>query len=132
VYQAGTLSGNPVAVAAGIAALDLARRRDPYGQLTKAADRLSDGLAEALGHAGIRHVVNREGSMFSLFFGEPPVRSFTDAAAADHAGFARFHRHMLGHGVYLPPSGYELWSLCAAHGDDEIAAVLDAAASFGD
>jgi glutamate-1-semialdehyde 2,1-aminomutase len=130
VYQAGTLSGNPVAVAAGIAALDLARERDPYPEMTKTAERLSDGLAEAFGHAGLPNVVNREGSMLSVFFREAPVRSFADAAAADHSMFARFHRHMLERGVYLPPSGYELWSLCAAHGDDEAAAVLEAAAAF--
>jgi glutamate-1-semialdehyde 2,1-aminomutase len=131
VYQAGTLSGNPVAVAAGIAALDLARERDPYPEMTKTAERLSDGLAEAFGHAGLPHVVNREGSMFSVFFRGAPVRSFADATTADHSMFARFHHHMLERGVYLPPSGYELWSLCAAHGDDEVAAVLEAAAAFG-
>jgi glutamate-1-semialdehyde 2,1-aminomutase len=131
VYQAGTLSGNPVAVAAGIAALDLARERDPYPAMTKTAERLSDGLAEAFGHAGLPQVVNREGSMFSVFFREAPVRSFADAATADHSMFARFHHHMLERGVYLPPSGYELWSLCTAHGDDEVAAVLEAAAAFG-
>lgn len=131
VYQAGTLSGNPVAVAAGIAALDLAKERDPYAGLTKTAERLSEGLTEAFGHARLPHVVNREGSMLSVFFREGPVRSFADAVAADHAMYARFHHHMLERGVYLPPSGYELWSLCAAHGDDEIAATLGAAAAFG-
>jgi glutamate-1-semialdehyde 2,1-aminomutase len=131
VYQAGTLSGNPVAVAAGIAALDLAKERDPYPEMTKTAERLSDGLAEAFGHAGLPQVVNREGSMFSVFFREAPVRSFADAATADHSMFARFHHHMLERGVYLPPSGYELWSLCTAHGDDEVATVLEAAAAFG-
>jgi glutamate-1-semialdehyde 2,1-aminomutase len=131
VYQAGTLSGNPVAVAAGIAALDLAKQRDPYGDLTKTAERLSEGLAEAFGSTGLQHVVNREGSMFSVFFREPPVRSFGDAVAADHAMYARFHHHMVERRVYLPPSGYELWSLCAAHGDDEVAAILEAAAAFG-
>jgi glutamate-1-semialdehyde 2,1-aminomutase len=131
VYQAGTLSGNPVAVAAGIAALDLARERDPYPELTKTAERLAEGVADAFGRAGLPHVVNRVGSMLSVFFRDAAVRSFADAAAADHAMYARLHHHMLEAGVYLPPSGYELWSLCTAHGDDEIDAVLRAASAFG-
>jgi glutamate-1-semialdehyde 2,1-aminomutase len=131
VYQAGTLSGNPVAVVAGIATIDLARERDPYPGLVAAADRLGDGLSHAFEHAGIEHTVNRAASMLSLFFSPGPVRGFGDAAAADHARYARFFHHMLERGVALPPSGYELWALTAAHGDEEIGRVLDAAASFG-
>ena len=130
VYQAGTLSGNPVAVAAGTAALDLARDLDPYPGLTSAAERLSGGLADAFSRAGIEHTINRSGSMFSVFFSRGPVRNFTDAAAADHARYAAFFHHMLDRGAALPPSGYELWTLTTAHGDEEIARTLEAAAAF--
>jgi glutamate-1-semialdehyde 2,1-aminomutase len=130
VYQAGTLSGNPVAVAAGIAALDLAARTDPYDSLTERAKQLADGLAERFRAASIAVTVNRARSMFSVFFSDGPVRSFVDAKAADHERYARFFHHMLGRGVYLPPSGYELWSLSTEH-DAEVAEVtLDAASTF--
>ncbi len=80
VYQAGTLSGNPVAVAAGIAALDLARELDPYPSLAAAAEAIAEGLAAALAGRGIAATVNRAGPMFSLFFGAGPVRDFEGAA----------------------------------------------------
>ena len=70
------------------------------------------------------------GSLLSLFFAEGPVRNFADAKAADHARYARFFHHMLDHGVALPPSGYELWTLGTEHGPDEVGAVLEAAGSF--
>jgi glutamate-1-semialdehyde 2,1-aminomutase len=130
VYQAGTLSGNPVAVAAGIAALDLAKELDPYPELEATARTLADGLQEAFEARGIPSRINIEGSLFSVFFTVGPVRNFTDASAADHGTYARFFHHMLARGVALPPSGYELWTLCTAHGDAEVAAVLDAASSF--
>jgi glutamate-1-semialdehyde 2,1-aminomutase len=130
VYQAGTLSGNPVAVAAGMAALDLARELDPYAGLTSTAERVTSGLGDALSRAGVEHTINRSGSMFSAFFSPGPVRNFTDATAADHGRYAAFFHHMLDHGVALPPSGYELWTLTTAHGDEEIERTLDAAAAF--
>jgi glutamate-1-semialdehyde 2,1-aminomutase len=130
IYQAGTLSGNPVAVAAGIAALDLARDRDPYDDLTRTAERLTAGLADAFTRAEIPHTINRAGSMFSVFFSPGPVRRFADAAAADHARYAAFFHHMLDRGVALPPSGYELWTLTTAHGDEEIERTLEAASAF--
>jgi glutamate-1-semialdehyde 2,1-aminomutase len=131
VYQAGTLSGNPVAVAAGIATLDLARGHDPYSGLTATAERLSRGLTEAFATAGIPATANRAGSMFNVFFREAPPRNFADAREADHQRYARFFHHALERGIYLPPSGYELWSLSTAHGDEEVDRVLRAAASFG-
>jgi glutamate-1-semialdehyde 2,1-aminomutase len=131
VYQAGTLSGNPVAVAAGLAALELASTLDPYPKLEVIADRLCDGLAHALATRGLPNRLNRAGSMFSLFFTDEEVRDFAGAAAADHAMYARFHRHMLERGVYLPPSGYELWSLSTAHGEEEVRQTVEAAAAFG-
>ncbi len=131
VYQAGTLSGNPVAVAAGVAALDLANETAPYGSLEARAIQLSDGLADGFRSAGIAVTVNRAWSMFSLFFTDGPVRDFEDAKAADHERYARFFHHMLERGVYLPPSGYELWSLSTAHGDEQISRTVGVAASFG-
>jgi glutamate-1-semialdehyde 2,1-aminomutase len=130
VYQAGTLSGNPVAVAAGLAALDLIDREDPYEHLEQTAEDLETGLALAFDEHGIRATINREGSMLSVFFADGPVRNFDDAKAADHDRFARFFHHMLEAGVYLPPSGYELWTLSTAFGDAELETVLGAASRF--
>jgi glutamate-1-semialdehyde 2,1-aminomutase len=130
VYQAGTLSGNPVAVAAGIAALDLAREEQPYPSMERRAEQLAGGLAERFMAAGIPATINRAWSMFSVFFTEGPVRNFDDAGAADHARYARFFHHMLERGVYLPPSGYELWVLGAAHEEETTERTLAAASSF--
>ena len=130
VYQAGTLSGNPVAVAAGIAALDLAAEEQPYEALARLSSTLADGLTERLRAAGIPVAVNRVASMFSMFFTDRPVRNFADAKASDHDRYARFFHHMLDRGVYLPPSGYELWSVSTAHDAATTELTLDAAASF--
>jgi glutamate-1-semialdehyde 2,1-aminomutase len=133
VYQAGTLSGNPVAVAAGLEALRLAEREDPYPRLERGAERLAGGLALALGPAA---TVNRAGSLFSVFLGTgSPPRNFDEVKAADHAAYARFFHAMLERGVYLPPSGYEAWFVGAAHGEEELdrtlEAVADAAGEIG-
>ena len=130
VYQAGTLSGNPVAVAAGIAALDLARETDPYPTLERTATTLTDALAAAFAEASIPATINRAGSLFSVFFTDEAVRDFDGAAAADHERYARFFHHLLDRGVYLPPSGYELWTLSTTHGPDEVTRVVEAVASF--
>jgi glutamate-1-semialdehyde 2,1-aminomutase len=130
VYQAGTLSGNPVAVAAGIATIDLARRFDPYPGLEGTAEALEKGLRSSFEARDVPVWIGRAGSMLSLFFSEGPVRDFAAAKAADHDRFARFFHHMLDRGVALPPSGYELWTLGTHHGPDEVGAVVDAAASF--
>jgi glutamate-1-semialdehyde 2,1-aminomutase len=133
VYQAGTLSGNPVAVAAGIAALDLARELWPYEALERMADDLTDSLAGVFEAGGVPATINRAGSLFSVFFTKTPgvaVRDFDGAKAADHEQYARFFHHLLARRVALPPSGYELWSLCTAMGETEVALVLEAAASF--
>jgi len=130
IYQAGTLSGNPVAVAAGIAALDLARARDPYRQLEATAVTLTDALSDAFAAAAVPVTINRAGSLFSVFFTHEDVRDFAGAAAADHDRYGRFFHHLLGRGVYLPPSGYELWTLSTTHGPDEVTRVVEAVASF--
>jgi glutamate-1-semialdehyde 2,1-aminomutase len=130
VYQAGTLSGNPVAVAAGIATLDLARRFDPYPGLERTAEALATGLEAAFATRPFPVSIGRAGSLLSLFFAEGPVRNFDDAKAADHDRYARFFHHLLDRGIALPPSGYELWTLGTEHGPDEVGAVLDAARSF--
>ncbi|HZP90791.1 MAG TPA: glutamate-1-semialdehyde 2,1-aminomutase [Actinomycetota bacterium] len=130
VYQAGTLSGNPVAVAAGIMALELARERDPYATLAKVGQELADGLTAVLTAAGIPVTVNRVESMFSPFFTAGRVRNYVEAKSADHERYARFFHHMLDRGIYLPPSGFELWSLSTTHGPEEIERTIEAAASF--
>ena len=130
VYQAGTLSGNPVAVAAGVASLDLAADLDPYEELERTAEILVEGLAKAFADRGIPTAINRLASMFSVFFSDEPVTDFAGAKAADHARFRRFFRHLLERGVHLPPSGYELWSLCTEHGAAEVDRILAAAGSF--
>lgn len=127
VYQAGTLSGNPVAVAAGLAALELIDRLDPYPKLAVRAARLADGLSAILSEARVPATVNRVESLFSIFFSSGPVRNLADARATDHARFARFFHAMLDEGIYLPPSGYEAWFIGDAHGEEEIEATLRAA-----
>ena len=129
VYQAGTLSGNPVAVAAGVAALRLAEELDPYEELAERAVGLAEGLRGTLG-GRVPVTVNRAESLLSAFFSDGPVRDFADAKAADHERYALFFHHMLERGVWLPPSGYELWTLGTEHGEREIEAVLEAASSF--
>ena len=117
-------------VAAGIAALDLIEQLDPYDALVATADAITDGLHERFAAAGLPATINRVESMFSVFFREGAVRTFDDAKAADHERYARFFHHLLERGVYLPPSGYELWVLGTEHGDAEIERILDAVTSF--
>jgi glutamate-1-semialdehyde 2,1-aminomutase len=127
VYQAGTLSGNPVAVAAGLAALELIEELDPYPSLGSAGMHLAEGLAAACREAGVPVTVNRSESLFSVSFSDRPVRNFAEARAADHKRFARFFHAMLDEGIYLPPSGYEAWFLGTAHDDEVIDRTLGAA-----
>jgi glutamate-1-semialdehyde 2,1-aminomutase len=127
VYQAGTLSGNPVAVAAGLAALELIEAHDPYRDLVGTAELLAGGLSKALAEADVPHTVNRVESLFSVFFGEGAVHDYEAARRADHEAYARFFHGMLQREVYLPPSGYEAWFLSTAHGEAEIEGTLDAA-----
>ena len=115
VYQAGTLSGNPVAVAAGLATLKELSRGRVYEQLEEMGRQLQDGFERTLKHKGIPGVVNRVGSMLTLFFGLEGVRDADEARRADRGQFARFFHGMLERGVYFPPAPFEAAFLSLAH-----------------
>jgi glutamate-1-semialdehyde 2,1-aminomutase len=129
VYQAGTLSGNPLAMAAGIATLTALwdGRAEIYPKLEKTTAAIADGVARIAAQLGIGMTTNRVGSMFTWFFTPVAVTDFTSAAASDTALFARFHRGMLQRDVWLPPSQYEAAFLSTAHGEREVEIVLEAA-----
>ncbi|GAB2540708.1 glutamate-1-semialdehyde 2,1-aminomutase [Brachybacterium huguangmaarense] len=130
VYQAGTLSGNPLATAAGLATF--AQLDDgAYAAIDRSSVALQQLVADALAAAGVPHVVQTAGTLFSVFFRDEPVLTYEDAKAQDTAAFARFFHSMLDQGVYLPPSAYEAWFLSTAHDAgtlDRIASALPAAA----
>ena len=126
VYQAGTLSGNPVAMAAGLATLQVLDAA-AYCRLEESASRLEAGLRRTLEQTGQQGAVQRVGSLLTIFFGVPAVRTFADAAAADHQRFAAFFHAMLDRGIHLPPSGYEAWFVSLAHDDEAIDRTIDAA-----
>jgi len=126
VYQAGTLSGNPVAVAAGLAQLRLLDDA-AYARLAVLGDRLIDGLTGAIAAAGVAARIQRVSSLFSIFFSDEAVRDFAGAKAADHARYARFFNGMLARGHYLPPSGYEAIFVSLAHTEADIDATVAAA-----
>ncbi|WP_395657082.1 glutamate-1-semialdehyde 2,1-aminomutase [Nocardioides sp.] len=125
VYQAGTLSGNPIATTAGLATLRLATE-EVYAHVGAAADTIRSAAAEALAAAGVPYVVQSAGTMFSVFLTGAPVRDFEDASRTDQAAYAAFFHAMLDRGVYLPPSAFEAWFLSAAHDDRAVQTVLDA------
>jgi glutamate-1-semialdehyde 2,1-aminomutase len=125
VYQAGTLAGNPVATTAGLATLRLADDA-VYDRLSLVADTLRTAAGKALTEAGVPHVVQSAGTMFSVFFTSDPVLDFAAASTQDTAAYAAFFHAMLGAGVHLPPSAYEAWFVSSAHDDRAVEAVLDA------
>lgn len=127
VYQAGTLSGNPLAMACGLATLKVLQDTNPYDRLDEVTSRLVDGLDQAATDAGLDHVVARVGSMFTLFFNSEPVTSYDVSARNDTERFAAYHRGMLDHGIYLPCSQFEANFVSAAHTDEDIDATLTAA-----
>src|SRR4249919_1141080 len=127
IYQAGTLSGNPVAMAAGLATLELVQAPGFYESLEARANQLCDGFEAAAREAGVPLTTNRSCAMFGLFFTDQKVESFTQATQCDVAAFRRFFHAMLRRGVYLAPSAYEAGFLSSAHGDTEIAHTLEAA-----
>lgn len=127
VYQAGTLSGNPVAVSAGLAQLELLEDRKAYETLEARGAQLEAGLNEAARAAGVPCVVNRVGSMITGFFTDQPVRNYEEAKRSDTARFGRFFRGMLDRGVYLAPSQFEAAFISTAHTEQEIQRTVDAA-----
>ncbi len=131
VYQAGTLSGNPLAVSAGIATLKLLQKPKVYEVLETRSASLADGLADAAKTAGVPVQINRAGSVLTVFFTATPVRDYATAKTADTARFGRFFSGMLDAGVYLPPSQFEAWFVSMTHTGREIDRTLKAArASF--
>jgi glutamate-1-semialdehyde 2,1-aminomutase len=131
VYQAGTLSGNPLATAAGLATLRLATD-EAYTRLGKTAEAVAGLASDALTGAGVSHRVSRAGTMFSVFFTGADVPDFTAAQRQDTSAFAAFFHGMLADGVYLPPSAYEAWFVSTVHDDEaleRIAAALPRAAT---
>ncbi|HEY3392648.1 MAG TPA: glutamate-1-semialdehyde 2,1-aminomutase [Lacipirellulaceae bacterium] len=127
VFQAGTLSGNPLATAAGCAMLRELRDRPPYERLERLSAKLERGLAEAASAAGIEFQLARMGSMLTLFFARDPVTDWPSASRCDTARFARYFWSMLERGIYLPCSQFEALFVSAAHTDADIEATIDAA-----
>jgi len=129
VYQAGTLSGNPLAMAAGIATLRYLRsnKSTVYTGLELRAAELTEGVLAAAKNAGVPLCCNRVGSMFTWFFTEGPVTDWTSASKCDTKAFARFFHAMLDHGVYLPPSQFEAAFLSTAHTEKDIHHTIAAA-----
>ncbi len=128
VYQAGTLSGNPLAAAAGIAMLRALNRPGIYEDLNRKGQRLAGGLRDVLARLDLPFQVNHLGSCLTLFFTDRPVRDFASATTSDTARFAAFFRGMLDEGVLLPPAQYEAWFISAAHSDADLDATVGAAA----
>jgi glutamate-1-semialdehyde 2,1-aminomutase len=133
VYQAGTLSGNPLAMAAGLKAMEILARPGTYERLEALGQRLGDGLAAAAEAAGVRACVNRVGSMLTLFFSPGPITDYASAKTADTARFGTFFRKMRDRGIFLPPSQFEAMFVSLAHSDEDIDAIVTAArASLAD
>jgi len=119
VYQAGTLAGNPLAVAAGLATLEALEEEGFYEALEQKATQLGQGLLEAAHEAGVPVTLNQVGSMMTLFFGDTPVTNFEEASACDTELFGRYHQEMLRRGIYLAPSQFEAVFMSAAHTEED-------------
>jgi glutamate-1-semialdehyde 2,1-aminomutase len=127
VYQAGTLSGNPLAAAAGLATLRALRQGDPYARLEQLGALLERGLRRAADKAGLPLALNRMGSMLTAFFTDPPVTDYASARRADTARYARFFHAMLTRGVFLAPSQFEVAFVSLAHAEADIETAAQAA-----
>jgi glutamate-1-semialdehyde 2,1-aminomutase len=129
VYQAGTLSGNPLAMAAGIATIGYLQEHasEVYARLETASRAVAEGVAQEAARANVAVTTNRVGAMWTWFFTRGPVTNYDEAAQSDTAAFGRFHRAMLDQGVWLPPSQFEAAFLSTAHSDADIAATIAAA-----
>jgi glutamate-1-semialdehyde 2,1-aminomutase len=132
VYQAGTLSGNPLAMAAGIATVSYlqAHAGEVYPQLEATSRAVAEGVAAEAARAGVAFTLNRVGSMWTWFFTANPITNYAQAALSDTAAFGRFHNAMLNHGVWLPPSQFEAAFLSTAHGKEEVATTIAAAKKY--
>jgi glutamate-1-semialdehyde 2,1-aminomutase len=126
MYQAGTLSGNPLAMTAGIKTLELLKQPGTYDRLEAITKRLSDGIQDAARNAGLPITGGSISAMFGFFLCEGPVRNFEEAKAADTVRFGKLHRAMLERGVYLAPSAFEAGFTSLAHTDEDIDATLAA------
>jgi glutamate-1-semialdehyde 2,1-aminomutase len=127
VFQAGTLSGNPLATAAGNATLRVLKEQPPYEQLEMLSARLATGLRQAAEKAGVPHTIARVGSMMTLFFHAGPIRNWQDASQCDTAKFARYFWSLMNRGVYMPCSQFEALFVSAAHTEADIDATIAAA-----
>lgn len=128
IYQAGTLSGNPLAMTAGLATLKVLRREGTYRTLEEKGKMLFNGLEEAARDAGVKVVVNRIGSMGSLFFTGDPVKDFASAKSSDGEVFKRYYLQMLNQGIYLAPSPFEASFVSTAHDGESISKTIEMAA----
>ncbi len=126
VYQAGTLSGNPLAMSAGLETVRILQRDDVYTKLEELGARLEAGMNENIKRLGLPYTVNRVGSMLSLFFVDGAVRRFSDTAAADTSAFARYFAEMLSRGIYFAPSAFEAGFVSAAHSVEDIDRAVEA------
>ena len=129
VYQAGTLSGNPLAVAAGLATLRLLLSQDPYDELEEKGAYLEEGLSLAAKSADLPVVINRVGSMLTLFFNDKPVESFSDAKRSNTKRFSQFFHLMLQQGIYLPPSQFEAWFISTVQTTKQLDGAIAAAST---
>jgi glutamate-1-semialdehyde 2,1-aminomutase len=127
VYQAGTLSGNPLAMSAGMAQLDLLEQDKPWDRLEGTSSRLESGFREIINTMGLRLAVNRVGSMMTVFFADPEVKNYSDTARAQTQRHAAFCREMLQRGVYLAPSQFEALFISVAHSEQDVERTLEAA-----
>lgn len=127
VFQAGTLSGNPLATAAGIKTIELLRDEDPYPYLEQISQRLADGLSQAATKAGVAYQLQRVGSMMTLFFNPQPVKSWDDAARCDRSAFAKYFWALIRQGVYMPCSQFEALFVSSTHTEELIDETIEAA-----
>ena len=125
VYQAGTLSGNPLAMAAGIESLRMLKDDPPYDHLESMGTKISNGILDLANVHGIPLQVPQAGSMFCLFFSEQPVTNFEQAVNGNHKNFSKLFHQLLGDGVYLPPSSYETCFISSKHQEETISVTLE-------
>jgi len=125
VYQAGTLSGNPVAMAAGLATVRVLKEEKPYPALEERTKTFTEQISALLSRKGISHTINRIGSMFTVFFTEGAVKNYEDAKRSDTELFGRFFNSLLREGVLIPPSQFEAWFLSTAHDENVLNEALE-------